>query len=229
MKDTIEQIINNHFVSKDSFRENMTGILNDGDVIAATSGHVLVEIDLSTYPELSGIPHTLAADVTFPDYSHLIKENDHPLVKSRVAVNDLYTDPSLIHEKDFEKVEKCNVCRGIGVIHSTCDCEYCEGHEDDCWKCGGDGQLVEFDKYKSYVDTDDSRFRATYLNAVVNLYRAIGIEVVDVYQDQPNSALCIETEGVWCVVMPIMMDVLDYRDYEKVVHTIALNQEAEKV
>lgn len=78
------------------FREEVTGIHNDGDFIVATNGHILVEIDLKHWGTLLDFGKLIE---NFPDWKQVIPMINDTMLIDGLDWVDLFTAPSLLQEE----------------------------------------------------------------------------------------------------------------------------------
>ena len=121
----VKQILEDCFVSRDELRPAMSCIYNNGDVLAATNGHILAEVDLGKWPELSVIEDSLPKDEIFPNYrDRKVMPEPEEDKAYRILIGELFTDEVDIVESDKKKRVECPTCEGRGYTYHGCDCEY---------------------------------------------------------------------------------------------------------
>ena len=220
----VDQTLRVYFVSDDVYRPNMNGIYNNGSVIAATTGYLFVEIDLSVWPDFAQIEDSVPEGEFFPDYIERgIIPAPTPDKTFTVELEKLFTDPDDIVEDDKETSEPCNLCAGSGVVMHTCSCDYCEySGDEECYKCDGSGKIYKNADHHSYTHINGARFRSIYINRVVLLLRCFGIETVSLYQKSNHSSLLISAEGLTCIVSPVMIGEL--QDNQSIVNEITIEK-----
>lgn len=225
----VKAILKHQFVTKDDFRPAMMGVYNDGEVVVATNGRILAEIDLSQWSDLSVIEHSISSIDTFPNYKDILPVPEANKVY-KVNTQSLYTDPEDIKESDNDTLVDCPCCRGRGWIRYDCGCEHCDyDHSEDCERCEATGEIPKNAKYSSYTDIHwvysgvTSRFVSESLNSVVALLNELDVCTVNIYQKKASSPLLVEGKGVRLLASPFLIDFpLD--EYSEVVNNIRVEK-----
>ena len=209
---TIKEKLSQFCAVEGHMPEELTHIHNDGKNLVASNGHILACLHLPEYPGAENI----GSDVPdYPDWRKVIPNN-------LIATGMFSPDVLITNPAPEPEAKKCVKCNGSGVIDHKCDCIFCEGVEEECSECDGEGSHIPH-HVPDLVAIGSHYYNAELLNRIAAFMQALQIPNVALNEHE-NGITAIQSQGVFCLIMPVMV-FPDWDCPNNIIHHIELVQE----